>query len=133
MTAWGLNTDGRLGVGDMNSPVNWAKVVQGIPTGATVDGLSAGGTHSLILAGGKVYVAGSDRYGQLGQGVVNGATKTSFTPVEMPSSIFVAIAAGGNHSLVVTADGKVFACGDNFYGQLAQPATTASFGYLESK
>jgi len=130
VTAWGLNTDGRLGVGDMNSPVNWAKVVQGIPTGATVDGLAAGGTHSLILAGGKVYAAGSDRYGQLGQGAVNGATKTSFTPVEMPSSISVAIAAGGNHSLVVTADGKVFACGDNFYGQLAQPATTASSGTL---
>jgi hypothetical protein len=31
VTAWGLNTDGRLGVGDMNSPVNWAKAVQGIP------------------------------------------------------------------------------------------------------
>jgi hypothetical protein len=130
VTAWGMNTDGRLGVGDMNSPVNWAKAVQGIPTGATVDGLSAGGTHSLILAGGKVYVAGSDRYGQLGQGAVNGATKTSFTPVAMPSIISVAIAAGGNHSLIVAADGKVFACGDNTYGQLAQPATTASSGTL---
>jgi alpha-tubulin suppressor-like RCC1 family protein len=130
VTAWGMNTDGRLGVGDMNSPVNWAKAVQGIPTGATVDGLSAGGTHSLILAGGKVYAAGSDRYGQLGQGAVNGATKTSFTPVAMPSIISVAIAAGGNHSLIVAADGKVFACGDNTYGQLAQPATTASSGAL---
>jgi hypothetical protein len=123
-----MNTDGRLGVGDMNSPVNWAKAVQGIPVGVTVDGLSAGGTHSLILAGEKVYVAGSDRYGQLGQGAVNGANKASFTPVVITSDIPAAVAAGGNHSLIVTTSGKVFACGDNTYGQLAQPATTASSG-----
>jgi alpha-tubulin suppressor-like RCC1 family protein len=130
VTAWGMNTDGRLGVGDMSSPVNWAKTVQGIPVGVTVDALSAGGTHSLILAGGQVYAAGSDRFGQLGQGAVNGANKTSFTSVAIPSSTPVAVAAGGNHSLIVTTSGKVFACGDNFYGQLAQPATTASSGTL---
>jgi alpha-tubulin suppressor-like RCC1 family protein len=130
VTAWGLNTDGRLGVGDMNSPVNWAKAVQGIPENATVTGLAAGGTHSLILAGGEVYATGSDRFGQLGQGTVNGANKTSFTPVAIPSSTPVAVAAGGNHSLIVTASGKIFACGDNTYGQLAQPTTTASSGAL---
>jgi hypothetical protein len=130
VTAWGLNTDGRLGVGDIASPVNWAKAVLGIPAGFTVAGLSAGGTHSLILAGGQVYAAGSDRYGQLGQGAVNGANKTSFTPVAIPSSTAVGLAAGGNHSLIVTASGKVFACGDNTYGQLAQPATTLSSGTL---
>ena len=128
--AWGVNSDGRLGVGDMNSPVNWAKTVQGIPVGVTVDGLSAGGTHSLILAGGEVYAAGSDRFGQLGQGAVNGANKTSFTSVVIPSSTPVAVSAGGNHSLIVTAAGEVFACGDNTYGQLAQPDTTLSSGTL---
>jgi alpha-tubulin suppressor-like RCC1 family protein len=130
VTTWGLNTDGRLGVGDINSPVTWAKAVQGIPVGATVVGLAAGGTHSLILAGGKVYVAGSDRYGQLGQGAVIGANKTSFTLVTVPSSIPVAVAAGGNHSLIVTASGKVFAFGDNIYGQLARSSATARSGTL---
>jgi alpha-tubulin suppressor-like RCC1 family protein len=127
-----MNTDGRLGVGDMNSPVNWAKAVDGIPVGLTVEGLSAGGTHSLILAGEKVYAAGSDRFGQLGQGAVNGASKTKFTPVVLPSStpVAVAVAAGSNHSLIVTADGKVFACGDNTYGQLARSSTTVSSGTL---
>jgi alpha-tubulin suppressor-like RCC1 family protein len=130
VTAWGLNTDGRLGVGDTASPVNWAKAVGGIPSRDTVTGLAAGGTHSLILAGGEVYAAGSDRFGQLGQGAVNGVNKTSFTPVAIPSSTPVAVTAGGNHSLIVTASGKVFACGDNTYGQLAQPATTLSSGTL---
>jgi alpha-tubulin suppressor-like RCC1 family protein len=130
VTAWGMNTDGRLGVGDTNSPVNWARAVQGIPADVEVEDLAAGGTHSLILAGGQVYAAGSDRFGQLGQGAVNGANKTSFTSVAIPSNTPVAVSAGGNHSLIVMADGKVFACGDNTYGQLAQPATTASSGTL---
>ena len=111
-------------------PLWVAPYVQGIPVGVTVDALSAGGTHSLILAGGQVYAAGSDRFGQLGQGAVNGANKTSFTPVAIPSSTPVAVAAGGNHSLIVTASGKVFACGDNTYGQLARSSTTVSSGTL---
>jgi alpha-tubulin suppressor-like RCC1 family protein len=135
VTAWGLNTDGRLGVGDMDSPVNWAEAVDGDFSVETVTGLAAGGTHSLILAGGQVYAAGSNRFGQLGQGAVNGASKSKFTSVVLPSiasSTPVAIAAGGNHSLIVTADGKVFACGDNTYGQLAQPtATTSSAAWVE--
>jgi alpha-tubulin suppressor-like RCC1 family protein len=129
VTAWGLNTDGRLGVGNTNSPVNWARAVQGIPTNVTIFSLAAGGTHSLILAGGQVYAAGSDRYGQLGQGGTNRVNRSSFTNVfGSPSNPVVAVSAGGNHSLIVTASGKVYACGDNFYGQLAQPATTSSSG-----
>ncbi|NDB96655.1 MAG: hypothetical protein EBZ78_10960 [Verrucomicrobia bacterium] len=48
----------------------------------------------------------------------------------IPSSTPVAVAAGGNHSLIVTASGKVFACGDNTYGQLARSGTTVSSGTL---
>ncbi|NBT24108.1 hypothetical protein EBT11_05620, partial [bacterium] len=128
VTAWGLNSDGRLGVGDTNSPVNWARTVQGIPAGATIAQFSAGGTHSLILADGQVYAAGSDRFGQLGQGATSGVNKTGFTPVPITSNTPVAVAAGGNHSLFVTASGKVFACGDNSYGQLARSNTISSSG-----
>jgi hypothetical protein len=129
VTAWGLNTDGRLGVGDMNSPVNWAKAVQGIPTNVIISSLAAGGTHSLILADGEVYAAGSDRFGQLGQGGTNRVNRSSFVKVfGSPSNTVIAVSAGGNHSLMVTASGNVFACGDNAYGQLAQPATNAISG-----
>jgi hypothetical protein len=121
VTAWGMNTDGRLGVGNTNSPVNWAQAVQGIPTGATITGLSAGGMHSLILAGGKVYAAGSDRYGQLGIGGSNRMNRSSYTNVfGSPSNFVVAVSAGGNHSLALTESGDVYACGDNTYGQLGQ-------------
>jgi hypothetical protein len=129
VTAWGMNSDGRLGVGDTNSPVNWAKAVQGIPTNVIISSLAAGGTHSLILADGEVYAAGSDRYGQLGQGGTNRVNRSSFVKVfGSPSNPVIAVSAGGNHSLMVTASGNVFACGDNAYGQLAQPATNAISG-----
>jgi len=133
VTAWGLNTDGRLGVGDTASPVNWARAVQGIPANVEVEDLAAGGTHSLILVNGEVYAAGSDRYGQLGQGGTNRVNRSSFTNVFVsPSNPVVAVSAGGNHSLMVTASGNVFACGDNAYGQLGQPATpTISASWLE--
>jgi hypothetical protein len=132
VTAWGVNSDGRLGVGDMNSPVNWAKAVQGIPLGYTVTGLAAGGTHSLILANGKVYAAGSDRFGQLGQGGTNRVNRSSFTNVfGSPSNTVVAVSAGGNHSLALTESGKVFACGDNTYGQLGNSELTSSATWIE--
>jgi alpha-tubulin suppressor-like RCC1 family protein len=132
VTAWGLNTDGRLGVGDTASPVNWAKAVVGIPVGATVEGLAAGGTHSLILANGKVYAAGSDRFGQLGQGGTSRINQSSFTYVlGSPSDPVVAVSAGGNHSLAVTESGKVFACGDNTYGQLGDSKLVISPAWVE--
>ena len=131
VTAWGLNTDGRLGVGDTASPVNWAKAVTGIPSGDTVTGLAAGGTHSLILAGGKVYAAGSDRFGQLGQGGTNRVNRSSFIQVFAPTSRVVAVAAGGNHSLALTELGDVYACGDNTYGQLGNSTLVSSANWIK--
>ena len=131
VTAWGMNTDGRLGVGDMNSPVNWAKAVDGDFSVATVTGLAAGGTHSLILANGKVYAAGSDRFGQLGQGGTNRVNRSSFIQVFAPTSPVVAVSAGGNHSLALTEFGDVYACGDNTYGQLGNSELVSSANWIK--
>jgi alpha-tubulin suppressor-like RCC1 family protein len=131
VTAWGLNTDGRLGVGDMDSPVNWAEAVDGDFSVETVTGLAAGGTHSLILANGKVYAAGSDRFGQLGQGGTSRINQSSFIQVFAPTSRVVAVSAGGNHSLAVTELGDVYACGDNTYGQLGNSTLVSSATWIK--
>jgi alpha-tubulin suppressor-like RCC1 family protein len=132
VTAWGVNSDGRLGVGDTNSPVNWARAVQGIPTNVTVFSLAAGGTHSLILANGKVYAAGSDRFGQLGQGGTSRINQSSFIQVfGSPSDPVVAVSAGGNHSLALTEFGDVYACGDNTYGQLGNSTLVSSATWIK--
>ena len=122
--AWGDNHNGQLGDGtviDRNRPV---KVL--LPTGTAVTALATGGKHSLALtSAGTVLAWGSNHFGQLG----NGSTVDSPTPVQvaMPNgTVVTAIAAGGSHSLAVTAAGQVFAWGDNEYGQLGDGTTVAS-------
>ena len=48
-----------------------------------------------------------------------------------PTSRVVAVSAGGNHSLAVTESGKVFACGDNTYGQLGDSKLVSSPAWIE--
>ncbi len=44
-----------------------------------------------------------------------------------PNSGFVAVAAGGNHSLGLRADGSIAVWGHNYYGQLDVPAPNSGF------
>ena len=122
--AWGDNHSGQLGDGtiiDRHRPVG----VQ-LPAGTTVTALATGGKHSLALtSAGTVLAWGSNHFGQLG----DGKTVDSHTPVQvsMPNgTVVTAIAAGGSHSLAVTAAGTVFSWGENQYGQLGDGTTVAS-------
>jgi len=70
---------------------------------------------------GQLYAFGSNKYGQLGIAANSGTEAPTATPtlVTVPaSSPVVGAAAGGLHSLVVTAAGEVFGFGWNGYGQL---------------
>ncbi len=91
--AWGLNTSGQLGrngaVGSTNSPVQ-------ITTNSNWTQVAAGKEHSLALRDtGRVYSFGDNLYGQLGLG---GSTDRS-SPNAVGGSNYVAIAAGGYHSM----------------------------------
>jgi len=80
--------------------------------------LSAGGRHSLVLtATGRVYSFGYGAHGQLGLR----STKNHATPQlvkDLHSKPVAAVAAGWNHSLVLTQRGDLFACGYGNHGQL---------------
>ena len=89
--------------------------------------IAAGSAHSLVITSdGKVFAWGSNDYGQLGKGT----TTYSTTPVAVNMSgvllgkTVTMIAAGSAHSLALTSDGKVFAWGYNFLGQLGDSTTT---------
>jgi alpha-tubulin suppressor-like RCC1 family protein len=122
---WGCNMYGQLGNGSItNSDV---PVATGLESATRVAG---GSWHSLALTANgtsTVWAWGDNFFGQLG----NGSTTTqSNVPVEVTPTWtqFAAtapteIAAGGEHSLVLTADGKVYAWGDNSYGQLGNNDT----------
>lgn len=83
--------------------------------------LSAGREHSLFLASGDVWAWGSNASGQLGSGSGYSHPDQYNTPVRvqgLPPGQVVAIAAGGDHSLALTSDGRVWGWGSNAWGQL---------------
>ncbi|KAG2373225.1 hypothetical protein C9374_012328 [Naegleria lovaniensis] len=78
------------------------------------------------------YVTGSNAFGMLGIGnAVSDSSKiTSFTrmnnPAIVPSNIKI-MACGHYHTVVVTKDNQIYACGKNNYGQLAMGNLTKVF------
>lgn len=80
--------------------------------------IKAGGHHSMVLTtNGKLYTFGFGQHGQLG----HRNSQNQFIPrlvKDLISKPVVAIAAGWNHSLVLTEQGDLFACGYAQYGQL---------------
>jgi alpha-tubulin suppressor-like RCC1 family protein len=120
--AWGANDRGQLGNGtgaDQHVPVP----VQGL---GFVKALAAGGGHGLALrADGTVWTWGAGDRGQLGN---TAFPSDSSTPVEVKGQasgdLKKVIAAGGQHSLALRADGTVWAWGANDRGQLGDGTTT---------
>ena len=120
--AWGLNNVGQLGDGTTND--SHTPVTITLSIGVTTTAISAGGSHNLAIGSdGKLYAWGLNNAGQLGDGTTN----YSPTPilVSLPSGITpTAISTGGNHSLAIGSDGKLYAWGRNDYGQLGNGTTT---------
>jgi alpha-tubulin suppressor-like RCC1 family protein len=103
-----------------NHPV----LASGVPLSHVVQ-VAAGGLFSLALTDeGKVYGWGWNGDGQTGRGTMN--TKEDYAaPVRLASDDseltgVVAISAGYHHSLALTADGRVYAWGNNAYSELGQ-------------
>ncbi len=127
---WGRNDYGQLGndsTGQADSPV--AADTTGVLAGKTVVAISGGHTHSLALtADGKLFAWGYNQNGQLG----NGSGTDSAVPVAvsmtgaLAGKTVKAIAAGGDHNLVLTTEGKVYAWGRNDYGQLGDDSNLQS-------
>jgi alpha-tubulin suppressor-like RCC1 family protein/subtilisin family serine protease len=121
---WGYNYFGQLGDGtttDRHTPVQ-----SQTPLGITA--ISAGGYHSMALkADGTVWTWGRNAYGQIGDGTTSFGR---YTPYQVSGLNAIAgISAGGNHSLAFKPDPtyigiKVYAWGDNTYGQIGDATTT---------
>ena len=122
--AFGENHFGQLGV-DTGNDVNPTPTPVTLPEESDpVVQVAAGAYHSLALtSSGQLYAFGENRYGQLGTDTGNDVNPTP-TPVTLPgaSGPVVQIAAGGFHSLALTASGRLYSFGDDESGQLGSKA-----------
>ncbi len=135
--AWGADDYGQLGDGSLRSFTSSPVAVSLDPSNPTVKAIavSAGDCYSLAMSGdGKIYAWGDNRRGQLGDGTASASPQltpkhVSLVPGDKVTA--VAVSAGQDplkygHSLAVGSDGRVYAWGDNQYGQLGNGTASGS-------
>jgi alpha-tubulin suppressor-like RCC1 family protein len=116
--AAGSNKSGQLGLGNTVNQIGFETV----PLISGVAAVAAGNYHSvLLLNDGSLLVTGKNTNstgtcGQLGLGD-NVPDKDTFTPVPGISGV-AAVAAGGEHTILLMNDGTIMAAGYNGFGQL---------------
>jgi YD repeat-containing protein len=122
--AWGSNSQGQLGNGAFSAP----SIPIPVDTGSEVVVSVAGGSsHSLALTqDGKVYSWGDNSNGQLGDGTYTQSTSPVVVNLndQLSEESIIAIQASGESSLALSSDGRVYAWGYNYYGQLGDGTTT---------
>ncbi|XP_010634506.1 X-linked retinitis pigmentosa GTPase regulator isoform X3 [Fukomys damarensis] len=80
--------------------------------------LSCGDEHTAVVTGNnKLYMFGSNNWGQLGLGSKSTVNKPTCVKALKPEKVQFA-ACGRNHTLVLTVQGNVYAAGGNNEGQL---------------
>jgi alpha-tubulin suppressor-like RCC1 family protein len=95
------------------------------------ESIACGYYHTVFLTNdGKVYSCGNNFEGELGLG--NTTNQPTPQPISTLNSLTISAIAGGEHTVFLTNDGKVYSCGRNTGGELGRlvdasnPAATPS-------
>ncbi len=91
--------------------------LQNLPT--AVAQLARGEFHVCVIATGEVYCAGSNTYGQFGNGVTDSVALKARLPIGV---VATKIATGANHTCAI-AGGGLYCWGANFAGQVGDGTT----------
>ena len=124
--AFGDNFFGQLGSTTNNGTFNPnpTPTLVSLPgASGPVTQIAAGGGQSFALtSSGRLYAFGFNGFGELGNTTNNNTPSPNPTPtlVTLPgaSGTVTKIAAGADHTLVLTASGQLYAFGWNFFGEL---------------
>jgi alpha-tubulin suppressor-like RCC1 family protein/mono/diheme cytochrome c family protein len=111
---WGNNASGQLG--DGSAVAQSSTPVQAIAAGNGVDAIAAGNHHVCAVRNSGLQCWGSNFYGQLGDGGVNGLTNVPWQTVPAGSGV-VSVSAGNFHTCFA-ASGGVKCFGYNLSGEL---------------
>jgi alpha-tubulin suppressor-like RCC1 family protein/Tfp pilus assembly protein PilV len=133
----GLNNTGQLGNGSVSTyqpyPVKFilpsgvtATDICTAAVGPTTSGTSYSNTF-VIGSDGKVYGAGANDYGQLGDGTTTDrSTPVAMNGIDGTTEVAQQVQAGLGTVVIFTTDQKVFTIGNNSNGQLGDGTTTNS-------
>lgn len=133
---WGYNKYGQCGigltVGAKNDKVYTCKNGEGVvlptrsplPKGHKAKDLSMGFSHTMaVTASGELWACGSNQNGQLGTGTPSGNESNccvNWTLVQLNKPVET-IACGGQHTIALTTDSKVYSWGRMDKGRTGQP------------
>jgi len=126
--AWGDNTHGQLGVspGTAATPDNRRHTPTLVPNLPSVVQVVAGEAHVLVRSGGDVWAFGRNNLGQ----AVNNSNNSPVIPpvitVGSGNTNIRSISAGGNHSLSVSNDNRLWGAGNNAEFQVARSSSSVS-------
>ena len=117
--SWGCGGDGQLGQNDRKDQGAPRQVEAGWFGGEKVVFVAANSHVVAVMARGRLYTWGSAEFGQLG----HGDTADRLVPTLVEEGAFggsaaVMAACGDEHTLVVTHDGALWACGSGEFGRL---------------
>ena len=116
--AWGANEQGQLGTATNSSPATPTTTPTATGTALPTRSITMGGNFGLaVRADGTLWAWGSNQAGQLG--CSPGVLASSVSPMQVGSdNDWVMVAAGTSFVLGLKADGRLYAWGQNSYGQL---------------
>ncbi|MDR2152813.1 MAG: hypothetical protein LBO72_08330 [Helicobacteraceae bacterium] len=130
--ATGYNYYGQSGLGGATWREIWTLV--SLPDEKQIVAIAAGEYHSLALdSDGGVCATGANANGQLGLGDYDNR-KSFMTVSSLKDKKIVAVAGGGEHSLALSSEGKVYATGNSKAGRLGMgdEAAIATFTLVPS-
>ena len=116
--AWGANTAGQLGQGNLNSLSKPARVL----INTAIRAIAAGDTHSLAIdTNGRLYAWGSNNLGQLGSIMSSKLVGFSARPVRVQLGFKLRqVDAGMHYTIALSDQGELYAWGWNGMGQLGE-------------
>jgi E3 ubiquitin-protein ligase HERC2 len=108
--SWGNGGNGRLGLNDLNDRTE-ACLISSL-TEETITAVTCGASHSLALTQkGWIYSWGKNTQGQCGHGHLDDTLKPTLVKKLTDKAPILQIAAGWEHSLVLSFEGKMYSWG----------------------
>jgi alpha-tubulin suppressor-like RCC1 family protein len=118
--SWGRNDDGQLGVSDTTD--KYSPTAIGTPALEWVK-IAGGRWHTAgIKSDGSLWTWGEGLQGELGDG--NGSFHQVTAPVQIDAGPWSDVDCGQGWTFALKADGTLWGCGENGFGQLAQGDST---------